>query len=182
MRLGAGERGVTEAMAVAEHVASLTAGAAGLRLAADIPERGAGRAESADPGPLQGASAETLGLIQAWAAEALGIDRVPDFWLALAHQPRLLSATWEKHRLVMSAGRLSGPTKICVGLAVATFRQSDYWIAYLSHLARRSGALDEKSLVELVGCVMHYVAFNTVAHGMRLEPPYHEMRASDFES
>jgi hypothetical protein len=29
---------------------------------------------------------------------------------------------------------------------------------------------------------MHYVAFNTVAHGMRLEPQHHDMVASDFDS
>jgi hypothetical protein len=29
---------------------------------------------------------------------------------------------------------------------------------------------------------MHYVAFNTVAHGMRLEPQHHDMIAPDFES
>jgi hypothetical protein len=29
---------------------------------------------------------------------------------------------------------------------------------------------------------MHYVAFNTVAHGMRLEPQYHDMIAPDFDS
>ena len=182
MRLGAGERGVNEVMAVAEHVAGLTAGAAGLGLAADVPDRAKGVPEPAYPEAGQGGAVATLEEIRAWAEESLGVDHVPDFWHVLAHQPRLLAATWAKHRLVMSSGRLPEPTKLCVALAVATFRQSDYWIAYLSQLARRSGALDEQSLIELVGCVMHYVSFNTVAHGMRLEPQYHEMRASEFES
>jgi hypothetical protein len=56
------------------------------------------------------------------------------------------------------------------------------WISYLSHQGCRSGALDDESLVELVGWVMHYVAFNTVAYGMRLEPQYHDMIAPDFDS
>jgi hypothetical protein len=182
MRLGAGERGVTEVMAVAEHVASLTAGAAGFRLAADVPERGPGAPEPVFSEPSAGVAAETLDQVRAWAAESLGVERAPDFWRCLAVQPRLLSAIWEKHRLVMSAGRLPEPTKVCVALAVAVFRQSDYWISYLSHQGHRSGALDDESLVELVGCVMHYVAFNTVAHGMRLEPQHHDMVASDFDS
>jgi alkylhydroperoxidase/carboxymuconolactone decarboxylase family protein YurZ len=181
MRLGAGARGVTEVMALADHVAGLAAGAAGLRLAADIPSRAPGTEEPPRPEPDRSAAAETLEQIRAVSAESLGVDRVPDFWLILARQPRLLAAMWDKHRLVMSAGRLPEHTKHCVALAVATFRQSDYWISYFSELARRSAAVDDESLVELVGCVMHYVAFNTVAHGMLLEPPYSEMVASDFE-
>jgi len=29
--------------------------------------------------------------------------------------------------------------------------------------------------------VMHYVSFNTIAHGMMLEPPFVDLRASDFQ-
>lgn len=27
---------------------------------------------------------------------------------------------------------------------------------------------------------MHFVSFNTIAHGMRLDPPYDDLTASDF--
>jgi hypothetical protein len=28
---------------------------------------------------------------------------------------------------------------------------------------------------------MHYVSFNTIAHGMLLDPPFTEVRAEDFQ-
>lgn len=34
-------------------------------------------------------------------------------------------------------------------------------------------------MVELAGAVMHYVSFNTIAHGMRLEAPFSDMEAAD---
>jgi hypothetical protein len=182
LRLGFSERGVTEIMAVAEHVAGLTAAAEGLLLAPDVP------APSADPPPGLVAPADeaapevadTLAEVRAWAREALGVDGTPLFWRVLAHRPGLLAATWAKDRLVLGPGEIDAATKACVALAVAMFRQSRYWSAYLGQLARRQAGLDEAGLVELAGCVMHYVSYNTIAHGMRLEPPYHDMAAADF--
>jgi hypothetical protein len=123
-------------------------------------------------------AAETLAEVRAWAAEALGGDGVPLFWRVLAHRPGLLAATWAKDRLVLGAGEVDAAAKICVALAVAVFRQSRYWSAYLGELARRQAGLDDGGLVELAGCVMHYASYNTIAHGMRLEPPYHDMTAA----
>ncbi|MBI3968850.1 MAG: hypothetical protein HY329_24700 [Chloroflexi bacterium] len=183
LRLGIGERGVAEILAVAEHTAGLCAGAAGFGLRPDAPD---GQAASVNAfvrlldEETAGDAAATLAEIRAWARDTLGFDRAPAFWRALAHQPRLLAATWAKHRLVMNAGELDAATKVCLGLAVATFKQSDYWIAYFGRLARRSANLDDAGLVEVTGAVMHYVSFNTIAHGMRLEPPFTDLSADEL--
>jgi hypothetical protein len=176
LRLGVGERGVTEIMAISEHVGSLCAGAVALRLEPHFPER---------PGPapataLPKAAAECLDEIAAWAREAVGLDRVPDFWRPLAHQPRFLRATWDKDRLVMGAGRLDERAKLCIAFAVAASRQSPYWIASYTELLRRRAGIDEAALVELTASVMHYVSFNTIAHGMMLGPRHEEMTAAEF--
>jgi hypothetical protein len=182
LRLGVSERGVTEIMAVAEHVAGLTAAAEGLLLAPDVPAAPA----DASPGLVALAdetapqAADALAEVRAWAAAALGVDAVPTFWRVLAHRPGLLAATWAKDRLVMGAGEVDAATKACVGLAVAMFRQSRYWSAYLGQLARREAGLDDGGLVELAGCVLHYVSYNTIAHGMRLEAPHHDMTAAEL--
>jgi hypothetical protein len=42
-------------------------------------------------------------------------------------------------------------------------------------------ALDDAGMVELGAAVMHYVSFNTVAHGMMLGAPFEDMRAEDFQ-
>jgi hypothetical protein len=129
-----------------------------------------------------GDAASTLAEIGEWSRQALELDGVPAVWRALAHQPRLLETTWRKDRLVLSAGTLDEVVKTCAALAVAQFRQSEYWIAYFTELLRHSNELDNRGVVELVGGVMHYVSFNTIAHGMRLDAPVAEITASDFGS
>lgn len=180
LRLGIGERGVTEIMAISEHVSSLCVGAAAMRLAPDVPERSERQTASlAEPAP--GAAGERLVEIAEWSREHLGLDRVPDFWRFLVHLPRFLDVTWVKDRLVLGPGRLDEPAKLCIAFAVAAFRQSAYWIPYFTQLLRRRTQLSDRSMVELTASVMHYVSFNTVAHGMLLGPRHEEMTAEDFE-
>lgn len=182
-RLTGSERAVAEVAAVAEHVASLTAAAAAFQLRPDIPLESGDTAASAAVPLLDehdaGEAVGTLASIREWARQALGVDRVPAVWRALAHQPRLLDATWRKDRLVLGAGTLDELVKGCAALAVAQFRQSPYWIAYLTQFLRTRCGLADRGVVELAGAVMHYVSFNTIAHGMRLEPPFADMKAAD---
>ena len=183
LRLTGTERAVAEVAAVAEHVASLTAGAAAFQLGPDVPAEPPDGAVALVPlldGDADGGTvAATLAEIRAWARESLGVDHTPAFWRALAHQPRLLEATWRKDRLVFAAGTLDELTKGCAALAVAQFRQSAYWIPYLTHVLRTRSGLEDRGLVEIAGAVMHYVSFNTVAHGMRLDAPMSDLVASD---
>jgi len=182
LRLTGTERAVAEVAAIAEHVASLTAAAAAFQLRPDIPmdsENGAGAplVPLVDEGSV-GEASGTLSEIRAWAREALGVDRVPAIWRALAHQPRLLEATWRKDRVVLTAGTLDDLVKGCAALAVAQFRQSPYWIAYLTQFLRTRCGLGDRGVVELAGAVMHYVSFNTISHGMRLEAHFGDMTAA----
>jgi hypothetical protein len=183
LRLTQNDRAVAEIAAIAEHVASLTAAAAAFQLQSDVPLE----ARAGDVTPLiplvdeahAGEAAETLAQIRGWARHALDIDHVPAVWRALAHHPRLLESTWRKDQLVRAAGTLDELVKGCAALAVAQFRQSPYWIAYLTQYLRTRCGVDNRALVEIAGAVMHYVSFNTIAHGMRLEAPFSEMGAAD---
>ena len=174
---------MAEIAAIAEHVASLTAATAVLRVRPDVPAP----TQSENPSALvalldESAAADaapTLAEIRTWSHDALGLDHIPAVWRALAHQPRLLTATWRKDRLVLGGATLDGFVKTCAALAVAAFRQSDYWIAYFTQLLRRGKGLDDRTLVELAGAIMHYVSFNTIAHGMRLEAPVEGISAAD---
>ena len=183
LRLTGTERAVAEVAAVAEHVTSLTTAAAALQLRPDIPSEATDGASAAvvpllDEHSAAGAAA-ILAEIREWARLALGVDRTPAVWRALAHQPRLLEATWRKDRLVLGAGTLDELVKGCAALAVAQFRQSPYWIAYLTQFLRTRCGLEDGGVVELAGTVMHYVSFNTIAHGMRLDAPFSDMTAAD---
>lgn len=182
LRLTGTERAVAEIVAVAEHVASLTAAAAAFHLTPDVPSPDGDRHPPL-VAPVDeehaGEATSALADIGAWSRQTLGIEHVPIIWRVLAHQPRLLATTWHKDRLVLSAGVVDELVKSCVALAVAHFRQSPYWISYFTHLLRTTHNLDDRALVDLAGAVMHYVSFNTIAHGMRLHPPAADIAAAD---
>jgi alkylhydroperoxidase/carboxymuconolactone decarboxylase family protein YurZ len=185
LRLGVSEQGLTEIMAVAEHVAGMAALAEGFRLRADVPHEPEGPPSELVP-PLDelepGAAAELLDQIRAWAAEALGVQHVPALWRVLARHLRFLSATWAKDRLVFCGGELDEATKTCAAMAVAMNMHSAYCVAYFNPWVRRAVGLDDDGMVELGAAVMHYVSFNTIAHGMMLDPPFTDVRAADFQA
>ena len=54
-------------------------------------------------------------------------------------------------------------------------------VAYLNPWVRKAMGLDDNGMVELGAAVMHHVSFNTIAHGMMLEPPFVDVRAADFQ-
>lgn len=184
LRLGIQEQGLTEIMAVADHVNSMAVLAEGFRVRPDVPGPADGSpTELVAPvdasGPAE--ATDTLDQIRDWAASALGVDHVPAFWRVLAHQPRFLAATWAKDRLVLSAGDIDEATKACAAMAVAMNARSAYCTSYFQPWVRRVLGLDDGGMVELGAAVMHYVSFNTVAHGMMLDAPFGNMRAADFQ-
>jgi hypothetical protein len=183
LRLGKSEQAVTEIMAVAEHVNSMAVLAEGFRLRPDVPRAPDGQATELVP-PIdeaeRGLSADMLDEIRAWAKSNLAIEHVPAFWRVLARQPRFLASTWTKDRLVLSAGEIDEATKACAAMAVAMNARSAYCTAYFNPWVRHAMGLDDGGMVELGAAVMHYVSFNTVAHGMMLDPPFVDMRAEDF--
>lgn len=65
------------------------------------------------------APAESRAVFEAVRA-ARGTDYVNNFWRALAHDPALLRATWERLSAVMGPGALDPLVKEMVYLAVST--------------------------------------------------------------
>jgi alkylhydroperoxidase/carboxymuconolactone decarboxylase family protein YurZ len=183
LRLGLNERGITEILGIAEHVASISATAEGLRLRSDVPDAPHGPATEL-VAPVQDSATEgastTLQEVREWSRGALGVDHVPAFWRVLARRAGLLAAVWAKHRLVLGAGQLDAAAKLCVALAVAMNKQSSYWTSYFAQQGRHAGVLDDDTIVEIAGSVMHFVAYNTIAHGMMLEPPFRDLVAAEL--
>ena len=131
-------------------------------------------------GTVSGAAEQPLQEIRVWAKWTLGIDHVPMLWRVLARHPRFLAAPWAKNCLVLGPGEIDEATKACAALAVAMNARSPYMTAYLNPWVRSAAGLDDDGLVEIGAAVMHFVAFNTVAHGMMLEAPFTDVRAADF--
>lgn len=182
LRLGATEKGITEILALAEHVTSAANAAAGLRLRPDVPALPPPPAtELVDLArPVTPEAEAVLADIAAWSATALDTPRAPAFWRAFASKPRLLEAMWQKHRLVLGADELGADLKATVALAVAMNAHSDYWTPYFAQLGRTAHRFDDETIVEVAGAVVHYTAFNTIAHGMMLGAPHADIVARDF--
>jgi hypothetical protein len=182
LRLTGSARAVAEIVAIAEHVATLTTAAAAFQLTVDVPSSPSDESQTLIPLASEsnaGEATDTLGRIREWATAALGLERAPAIWRALAHDPRLLEATWRKDRLVFAPGALDEMVKGCAALAVAQFRESAYCTSYLTQYVRTRCRIDDRGLVEIAGAVMHYISFNTIAHGMRLEAPVATLQPSD---
>ncbi len=68
-----------------------------------------------------------------------GTDHVNNFWRALAHDPALLRATWERLKAVMAPGELDPLVKEMVYLAVSVANGCQYCIHSHTAAARAKG-------------------------------------------
>lgn len=72
------------------------------------------------------------------------IDKVTNFWKALAHDPARLKRTWEDTKQIMAAGSLDALTKELIYVAVSVSNQCDYCIAAHTAAARKKGMTEEQ--------------------------------------
>lgn len=66
-------------------------------------------------------------------------DYVNNFWRALAHDPALLRATWERVQAVMAPGALDPLVKELIYIAVSTANGCDYCVHSHTAAARAKG-------------------------------------------
>ncbi len=87
------------------------------------------------------ASAEALAVFNEIRA-ARGTDYVNNFWRALAHDPALLRATWDRLKDVMAPGALDPLVKELVYIAVSTANGCEYCVHSHTAAARAKGMTD----------------------------------------
>ncbi|MDT1063452.1 carboxymuconolactone decarboxylase family protein [Paracoccus sp. CPCC 101403] len=75
---------------------------------------------------------------------ARGTDYVNNFWRALAHDPALLRATWERAATVMAPGALDPLVKELVYIAVSTANGCAYCVHSHTAAARAKGMTPEQ--------------------------------------
>lgn len=97
------------------------------------------------------------------------IDRVPDFWRALATSPDLLEQTWTELKRVMGPGRLDPLTKEMVALAVSITNGCPYCINSHTAAVKRLG-MDTESFGEFMAVVGLFNKTNSLADGLQVEP------------
>jgi AhpD family alkylhydroperoxidase len=96
------------------------------------------------------------------------IDRVNNFWKAIASHPPTLRRTWESLKAVMAPGALDPLTKELVYLAVSVTNGCDYCTASHTAAARKAG-MTEAMLGELMAVVGMANETNRLSDGYQIE-------------
>lgn len=101
------------------------------------------------------ASAEVLAVFND-IRETRGTDFINNFWRALAHDPALLKATWERLKVVMGPGTLDPLTKEMIYMAVSTANGCEYCVHSHTAAARAKGMSDAQygELLSVIGMAM----------------------------
>jgi AhpD family alkylhydroperoxidase len=81
------------------------------------------------------------------------IDKVTNFWKALAHDPVRLKRTWEDTKQIMGDGALDPLVKELLYVAVSISNQCDYCIAAHTAAAKKKGMTEEifNEMLSVVG-------------------------------
>ena len=101
------------------------------------------------------ASAEVLAVFDDIRA-VRGTDFINNFWRALAHDPALLKATWERLKVVMAPGALDPLVKEMIYMAVSTANGCEYCVHSHTAAARAKGMTDAQhgELLSVIGMAM----------------------------
>ncbi|SDH42569.1 carboxymuconolactone decarboxylase family protein [Pseudomonas panipatensis] len=95
------------------------------------------------------------------------IDRVNNFWKALANHPATLRRTWESLKEVMAPGSLDPLVKELIYVAVSATNNCNYCIGSHSAAARKAG-MDDAMLGELLAVVAMANETNRLAIGYQV--------------
>ena len=96
------------------------------------------------------------------------IDRVNNFWKAIAHDPVTLKRTWESIKQVMAQGALDALTKELIYVAVSTTNGCGYCIATHTASAQKKGMTDAM-FTELMAVIGMANETNGLATGYQVE-------------
>lgn len=82
-----------------------------------------------------------------------GSDCINNFWRALAHDPELLKATWERLKVVMGPGEIDPLTKEMIYIAVSAANSCEYCIHSHTAAARAKGMTEAQygELLSIIG-------------------------------
>lgn len=85
-----------------------------------------------------------------------GTDYVNNFWRALAHDPALLRATWERLKVVMGPGTLDPLVKELIYIAVSSANGCEYCVHSHTAAARAKGMTQAQhgELLSVIGMAM----------------------------
>src|SRR5689334_5919892 len=101
--------------------------------------------------------------------ETKRIDRVPNFWRALAANPDNLERAWNQAKAIMKPGKLDLLAKEIIALAVSITNSCRYCINSHTAACQKLGLTPEQ-YGELLAVVGLYNQFNKLADAFQVEP------------
>jgi AhpD family alkylhydroperoxidase len=96
------------------------------------------------------------------------VDRVNNFWKAIAHDPVTLKRTWESIKQVMAPGALDALTKELIYVAVSTTNGCGYCIATHTAAAQKKGMTDAM-FTEMMAVIGMASEANNLVTGYQVE-------------
>jgi AhpD family alkylhydroperoxidase len=115
----------------------------------------------------EAASPEARAVFDAIRA-ARGTDYVNNFWRALAHDPEMLRATWDRLGVVMAPGALDPLVKELIYIAVSTVNGCGYCVHSHTAAARAKG-MSAAQHGELLAVIAMAMQTNSLATGLQVE-------------
>lgn len=101
--------------------------------------------------------------------ETKKIDRIPNFWKALATNPEHLELIWYRLKAIMKPSKLDLLTKEIIAIAVSATNGCAYCINSHTAAAQKLG-LDEEALGEVMAVVGMFNTTNVLADAYQVEP------------
>ena len=95
-------------------------------------------------------------------------DKVNNIWKALANDPDLLEATWNRIKQVMAPGALDSVTKELIYIAVSIVNGCEYCIHSHTATARKKG-MTEEMRSELLAVVAMASQTNSLANAYQID-------------
>jgi len=114
----------------------------------------------------EGASAEVRAVFDDIRATR-GSDFINNFWRALAHDPALLRATWERLKAVMGPGALDPLTKEMIYIAVSVANGCIYY-AHSHTAAGRAKAMTPEQHGEVMAVIGMAAQTNALATALQV--------------
>ena len=96
-----------------------------------------------------------------------GADFINNFWRALAHDPALLKATWDRLKVVMGPGTLDPLTKEMVYIAVSVANACEY-CAHSHTAAAKAKGMTPEMYGELLSVIGMASQTNALATAMQV--------------
>jgi AhpD family alkylhydroperoxidase len=97
------------------------------------------------------------------------LQRIPNFWRALAVHPEQLERCWSQAKAIMRNGKLDLKTKEIIALAVSITNSCRYCINSHTKALQKLG-LDAEAYGELLAVVGLYNQFNKLSDALQVEP------------